>query len=160
MKPSMLKQYARRIREAYDALRAAEADAKVQAVRLGSLLNEVRAQCRYGEFMGWVQASFPFSYRTALDYMNVADYVNKNPQRAAHCASIRQVLDEVRTPRSGPPYRLKVKRWTWSLEFRDGGEYERFIELLGVLKAKGDPVPTILQSLARLAGEPALAKVA
>jgi hypothetical protein len=152
---AQLKRYARRIREAYEALRAADAEAKHRAIQLGCLLCEVRDAFAYGEFIPWVEETFraQFSYRTALIYMQVAEFVEQNPQRAADCASVRELLAEIRTPQGGPPYSCAIKRHVVRLECENSEQYGRLWELLGVFKACGNPVPTIIQALAYLAGE-------
>src|SRR6266516_4241068 len=106
MTPAKLKQSARQVRAAYADLVAAEGEAKNQAIRFGGLLNELRPEFVYGEFIPWLEDTFrgTFSYRTALVYMQVAEFASTNPQRAANCASVREILAEIRTSEDGPPY--------------------------------------------------------
>jgi hypothetical protein len=38
-------------------------------VMMGALLCDLKAELRHGEFIAWVKAECPFSYRTAHRYM-------------------------------------------------------------------------------------------
>ena len=146
----VLARYARQINEAHLACLEAEQTAKQQALRAGTLLLEVKAHVRHGQFIPWVRAHCRFSERTAQEYMLVTKFCAANPQRVAHLTSLRALLAAVRVPEDGPPYAVSLHRPVLRFECADSAEYGRVWDLLGILKARGNPVPTLIEALAAL----------
>ena len=135
---------ARKINTAHALCLGAEADALHHAVRAGTILLAVKAQVGHGAFLKWIRANLTCHYNSALDYKRVAEWWSANPQRAVTMQSIRQVLEAIRQDRQGNLRTLKL-----TLTLAQWGQYW---DLLGELGAKYEPVPVILDALARLAG--------
>jgi hypothetical protein len=63
-------------------------DAVGHAIRAGELLIEAKAQVRHGEWLPWLEANFPFSERTARNYMRLA----RESERVADLPTIRAAV--------------------------------------------------------------------
>jgi signal recognition particle subunit SRP54 len=55
-----------------------------KAIRIGELLTTVKAQCKHGEWLPWVQANLPFSERTAQNYMRAAEWCEGKSETVSH----------------------------------------------------------------------------
>lgn len=86
---------------------AGQQTALVAAWRAGNGLLAAKAQCKHGEFMGWIKANFNDSYSTAAAYMRLAKL--QRAETLDKHTSIRQALEAVcgsdpQTPTTRNPF--------------------------------------------------------
>lgn len=83
----------------------------ISIIDVGRALSKVKSQLEHGIYIPWVSARFPFSIRTAQNYVNVFEKLGKHHQLVAHFSPTtlyalssdaaddvrQQVLDEIKS---------------------------------------------------------------
>lgn len=93
---------ATKINQEHAACCQAASDALEHGIRCGELLQEAKANCQQGEWLGWLEQYFEGSRRTVQVYIRLAsnrEAVTSNAQKSAHL-SLKGALELLNLPNS------------------------------------------------------------
>ena len=156
----VLGQLAAEINAADQSVRQAVSNAVVHAMRAGELLAEVKRRLPHGEFIAWAEQHCTFGLRTAQLYMRLARELPAKMRNGVSLLSLREAITLVREARpAGPPYAVAVKYLADRISWANPNDRARFWGLLGQLRARGDPGPTLLAALEHYAAALAIEDV-
>lgn len=94
-----LKSLAREIQDEHLMFEQAGQSMFQHAVNCGEMLIQAKAQVKHGEWMPWVEANFPDSYRLAASFMQAATAVTEGKLQASAHLTLDAALAELAEPR-------------------------------------------------------------
>lgn len=96
----------------HSAIQAAARRSILDAIRIGELLLEQKAELEHGQFLPWIQRELPFSERAARYYMAVYRWRNKTANLAdlSEAYRVAQIEDQREEAKKVEDMQAKVKR--------------------------------------------------
>src|SRR4051794_22236732 len=103
------------------AVRLAQQGTLKYAIRLGELLTEAKSLMKHGEWLPWLEDSFPGDPRTAQRYLALA----ANTTHVSHLGSVREALEAISRIRPAPKSKPKPNPRPKPPESKDPELWER-----------------------------------